>query len=142
MRRLAFRHQRGTGRRSTQSIGSSTTCAACGGRDAVGWKKCSARDGSDWRSARVEQLEKSESRAWKAIEALAKKQEKLDDALVVLIEAQSKTDERFQQVGPDMKEGFRETDARIAALSANLDERIGKLVSAIGDLVRRDSGAK
>ncbi|MGA3235451.1 MAG: hypothetical protein ABSG03_04050 [Bryobacteraceae bacterium] len=90
----------------------------------------------------MEQLEKSESRAWKAIEALAKKQEKLDDALVVLIEAQSKTDERFQQVGQDMKEGFRETDARIAALSANLDERIGKLVSAIGDLVRRDSGAK
>jgi hypothetical protein len=106
-------------------------------------------------STRGEQLEESESRAWKAIGALARKPEMLDDALVVLLEAQAKTEERFQDLGQEMKEGFREikerfretderfraTDARIAALGRDLDERIGKLVSAIGELVRRD-GAK
>ena len=45
---------------------------------------------------------------------LAEKQEKLDDVLVLLTEAQIKTEERFQK-----------TDARIE-----------KLVSAIGDLLR------
>jgi hypothetical protein len=114
-------------------------------------------------STRVEPLEENERRAWKAIGALAKKQEKLDDALVVLLEAQVKTEERFQELGKEMKDGFRETkegfremregfretkdrfretDARIAALGASLDDRIGKLVSAIGELVRRDGRAK
>jgi predicted nucleic acid-binding Zn-ribbon protein len=107
-------------------------------------------------STRVDQLEENESRAWKAIGALAKKQEKLDDALVVLLEAQAKTEERFQELGQEMKQGFREmregfretkerfreTDARMAALGASLDERIAKLVSAIGELVRRDGRAK
>jgi flagellar biosynthesis/type III secretory pathway protein FliH len=97
----------------------------------------------------VEQLEESEARAWKAIEALAEKQEKLDDALVVLLEAQARTEERFQEVGQDMKEGFREmregfretkerfreTDARIAALSANLDERIAKLGASLHERI-------
>jgi hypothetical protein len=113
-------------------------------------------------STRVDQLEENERRAWKAIGALAKKQEKLDDALVVLLEAQAKTEERFQEIGQDMKEGFREmregfretkerfretderisvANARLASLGRDLDERIAKLVSAIGELVRRD-GAK
>ena len=107
-------------------------------------------------STRVDQLEENERRAWKAIGALAKKQEKLDDALVVLLEAQAKTEERFQEIGQEMNEGFREmregfretkerfreTDARIASLGRDLDERIAKLVSAIGELVRRDGRAK
>jgi hypothetical protein len=81
-------------------------------------------EGSEKLSTHVDQLEENESRAWKAIGALAKKQEKLDDALVVLLEAQAKTEERFQEPGKEMKNGFREmrerfreTDARIAALT-------------------------
>jgi hypothetical protein len=69
---------------------------------------------------RITRLEESEGRAWKAIESLAEKQEKLDDALVALLESQIKTEERF-----------RETDARMRELASSMDERIGKLVSAI-----------
>ena len=65
---------------------------------------------------------------------LAEKQIKLDDVLVLLAEAHIKTEERFQEVG----QRFRDTDARIATSSKALDERIGKLVSAIGELVRRN----
>jgi mevalonate kinase len=53
------------------------------------------------------------------------KQAKLGDVLVLLTEAQIRTEERFQEVG----QRFRETD-----------ERIGKLVSAIGELVRSATG--
>ncbi len=62
-------------------------------------------------NSRVERLEEGERRAWAAIEALADKQERLDDVLVVLAEAQVETEKRF-----------RETDARI-----------DKLVSAVGE---------
>ena len=65
---------------------------------------------------RVERLEN-------LVGVLAEKQAKLDDVLVLLTEAQIKTEEHFQEVG----QRFRETD-----------ERIGKLVSAIGELVRRN----
>jgi chromosome segregation ATPase len=63
---------------------------------------------------RVSRLEESENRAWTAIEALAEKQARLDDALVTLADAQIKTEQRF-----------RETDARIE-----------KLVVAIGEFLR------
>ncbi len=53
-------------------------------------------------------------RAFVAIDALADKQARLDDVLVLLTEAQIKTEERF-----------RETDGRI-----------DKLVSAIGEFIR------
>jgi galactokinase len=60
----------------------------------------------------------AERRAWAAIERLADKQEKLDDVLVLLTEAQMKTEERFQQT----------------------DERIDKLVSAVGEFIRPRNG--
>jgi hypothetical protein len=52
---------------------------------------------------------------------LAEKQARLDDVLVVLTEAQIKTEERFRETD----ERFRDTDARI-----------GKLVVAIGEFLR------
>ena len=70
---------------------------------------------------RVQRLEESEQRAWRAIEALADKQTKLDDLMVTLAEAQILTEERFQKTD----ERFQKTD-----------ERIDKLVSAIGELIR------
>lgn len=73
---------------------------------------------------------------------LAEKQEKLDDVLVLLVEAQIKTEARFQ----DTDQRFQETDAKLDKLieaqsetdrrSRQTDERIDKLVSAIGELVR------
>jgi hypothetical protein len=88
--------------------------ATCGGRNAVARKKSSARHGSAWR---INERNTEQTRGapggerepgLKAIEALAEKQEKRDDALVVLREAQAKTEERFQELGQDMNEGFRE----------------------------------
>jgi hypothetical protein len=46
--------------------------------------------------------------------------------LAVLLESQIKTEERF-----------RATDERMRGLASGMDERIGTLVSAIGDSVRR-----
>jgi hypothetical protein len=73
----------------------------------------------------VERLEESERRAWAAIEALSNKQE----SHAKLAEAQLETEKRFQQT--DAR--FLQTDAR----SRQIDERIDKLVSAIGELIRR-----
>jgi predicted nucleic acid-binding Zn-ribbon protein len=66
---------------------------------------------------------------------LAEKQEKLDDVLVLLTEAQIKTEERFQET----ERRFQRTDARMEELAkAQLQtgERIEHLVSAIGELLR------
>ena len=71
-------------------------------------------------SARVDRLER-----W--VEILAEKQAKLDDVIVLLTEAQIRTEERF-----------RETDER----SRQTDQRIDKLVSAIGEFVRKQNGGK
>ncbi|MGA2133175.1 MAG: hypothetical protein ABSH50_12845 [Bryobacteraceae bacterium] len=60
--------------------------------------------------------------------ALAENQAQLDGVLVLLTEAQIKTEERFQEVArrfQETDERFRQTDARIAGL-----------VSAIGELLR------
>lgn len=80
---------------------------------------------------------------------LAEKQEKLDDVLVLLVEAQIKTEARFQETDQRFEETdrrFRETDAKIDKLIEAqretdrrfrlTDERIDKLVSAIGEFVR------
>jgi hypothetical protein len=84
---------------------------------------------ADELNARVERLDESERRAWAAIK-------KLDDVLVVIAEAHAKlaeaqleTEKRFQQT--DAR--FQQTDAR----SRQVDERIDKLMSAIGELIRR-----
>jgi len=58
-------------------------------------------------NARVARLEESERRAWAAIESLADKEAKLDDALAVLAEAQIKTQGQFRET--DRRSG--ETDA-------------------------------
>jgi predicted nucleic acid-binding Zn-ribbon protein len=66
---------------------------------------------------------------------LAEKQEKVDDVLVLLTEAQIKTEERFQET----ERRFQRTDARMEELAkAQLQtgERIEHLVSAIGELLR------
>ncbi len=87
-------------------------------------------------SARVERLEN-------LMGVLADKQSKLDDVLVLLTEAQIRTEERFQKTD----ERFQKTDERIAEIRADMressravDERIDKLVSAIGEMMRRNGG--
>jgi predicted nucleic acid-binding Zn-ribbon protein len=90
-------------------------------------------------SARVARLENLMGR-------LAEKQEKLDDVLVLLTEAQIKTEKRFQETEQRFKEiaeRFRETDQRLRELdrqgrerARELDERVDKLVSAIGEMLR------
>jgi chromosome segregation ATPase len=76
-------------------------------------------------STRVERVER-------LIEVLAEKQAKLDDVLVLLTEAQIKTEERFRETD----ERFRRTDERLS----QTDERIDKLVSAIGEMLRTRNG--
>jgi chemotaxis regulatin CheY-phosphate phosphatase CheZ len=74
--------------------------------------------------ARTE-TEATMNRAWNAIGALAEKQEKLDESLAVLVEAQIRNQELFAK-----------SDARFA----QLDERIQDLVRAIGDYIRTRDG--
>jgi galactokinase len=69
-------------------------------------------------NARVTRLENLMGRAFTAIEALADKEARLDDLLATLTEAQIRTEERFQRT----------------------DERIDKLVSAIGEMLRNGRG--
>lgn len=69
-------------------------------------------------NTRVARIEEFMGRAFTAIEVLAEKEARLDDVLVTLSEAQIKTEERFQRT----------------------DERIDKLVSAIGELLRNGRG--
>jgi vacuolar-type H+-ATPase subunit I/STV1 len=83
-------------------------------------------------NARVNRLEESMGRAFTAIEALAEKQERLDDVLVLLTEAQIKTEERFKETA----ERMREIDQRSRERDRYLDERVDKLVSAIGEMLR------
>jgi hypothetical protein len=59
---------------------------------------------------------------------LAEKQARLDDVLVVLTDAQIKTEERFRETD----QRFRETDQRFR----DTDARIEKLVVAIGEFLR------
>jgi chromosome segregation ATPase len=109
-------------------------------------------------TTRVARLEESERRAWKAIEALADKEEKLDDVLVTLTEAQIKTEEHMRETDQHMRETdrhlretdrrlretdgrLRETDGRLRETGSALDARIDKLVSAVGEMLRqRKSG--
>ena len=71
---------------------------------------------------RVARLEESMASAFRAIEALTEKEAKLDEVIVLLTEAQIETQKKFQETD----ERFRRTD-----------ERIDKLVSAIGEFLRR-----
>ncbi len=71
---------------------------------------------------RIDSPEENERRAWAAIESLADKQEKLDDLVVQVLEAQAAADQRAERRG------------------RAVDERIDKLVSAIGELIRTRGG--
>ena len=84
---------------------------------------------------------------------LAEKQEKLDDVLVLLTEAQIKTEEQFQETErrfQETEESIRETSRLIRETGQHLrevdlhsrerdralDERVDNLVSAIGEMLR------
>ena len=85
-------------------------------------------------SARVERLEN-------LVGVLADKQAKLDDLIVLLTEAQIRTEQRFQETEKRFQEvarRFAETDKRFR----RLDDRIDSLVSAIGEMLRRQNGKK
>lgn len=69
--------------------------------------------------ARIDRLEDAMGRAFNAIEALADKQARLDDVITTLTEAQIKLDL-----------ASRERDRA-------LDARVDKLVTAIGEFIRR-----
>jgi hypothetical protein len=86
---------------------------------------------------------------------LAEKLAKLDDVLVIMADAQIKTQEQIQELARNMKLGFQEIDRRFQETdrrfqetdrrfqetdrrTRELDERIDKLVSAIGELIRRE----
>jgi hypothetical protein len=72
-----------------------------------------------------ERLSTRGERVERLIEILAEKQTRLDDVLVVLTEAQIKNEGRFDQIA----DRFRDTD-----------DRIDKLVSAIGEMLRTRNG--
>jgi chaperonin cofactor prefoldin len=67
-------------------------------------------------NTRVTRLEKAMAEVAERHAELAEKHAELDDLVKVLLDAQVKTETRFQQTG----------------------ERIDKLVSAIGELIRRN----
>jgi chromosome segregation ATPase len=69
---------------------------------------------------RVSTLEEHMARVVATLDTLATNQNRLDEALVTLAEAQIRTEERFNR----NQEQFRETDARIA----NLTSAIGQLI--------------
>jgi chromosome segregation ATPase len=78
---------------------------------------------ADSLNERVSTLEEAMRRAFTAIEALAEKEAKLDDALATLIESQI----QMQQEQIKTEQRFRQTD-----------ERIEKLVIAMGEFLRRN----
>jgi predicted nucleic acid-binding Zn-ribbon protein len=84
-------------------------------------------------NARIDRLEDAMGRAFNAIEALADKEEKLDDAITLLLDAQIKTEQRFKETADHLREIDKASRERDRAL----DERVDRLVSAIGELVQR-----
>jgi septal ring factor EnvC (AmiA/AmiB activator) len=82
---------------------------------------------------------------------LAEKWEKLDDVLEFLTEAQIKTEENFQETEESIRETsrlIRETGQRLRDVDQQsrerdrvLDERVDKLVSAIGEMAAQRPAA-
>ncbi|HLK62911.1 MAG TPA: hypothetical protein VKU19_05705 [Bryobacteraceae bacterium] len=79
----------------------------------------------------AESLNTRVARLERLVEVLADNQNRLDEALVVLTEAQIETQKQFRET----ERRFRETDERFR----QSDERINALVSAIGEWFRRSS---
>jgi hypothetical protein len=91
-------------------------------------------------NVRIDRLEDAMGRAFNAIEALAAKEEKLDDAITLLLEAQTKTfeaqaktEERFEETAAHL----RQIDQTSRERDRALDKRVDKLVVAIGQLIER-----
>jgi hypothetical protein len=101
-------------------------------------------------STRVDKLEQSMASLIAVVETIADKQARLDDVVVLLTEAQIKTELRFQQVENLIEKRFVETDERFRQLEQRFretddrarqtDERIDRLVSAIGEMLRTRNG--
>ena len=65
--------------------------------------------------------------------------DRLESIVLILAEAQIKNEERFAEIA----QRFRETDERFRKTDERFrqtDERIDKLVSAIGEMLRRKGG--
>jgi predicted nucleic acid-binding Zn-ribbon protein len=67
---------------------------------------------------------------------LEKTMEEIAGTTKILLDAQIKTEARFQETEVRFQEIRREADER----EKRLDERIEKLVSAIGELIARSNG--
>lgn len=80
-------------------------------------------------NARVERLEH-------LMGVLADKQAQLDAVLVLLTEEQIKTEQRFRETD----EHLRRVEQQSRERDRILDERVDKLVSAIGEFIRRRDG--
>jgi hypothetical protein len=108
-------------------------------------------------NTRVTRLEEFMGRAFTAIEALAEKEAKLDDLMVLLTEAQIKTEQarieteqRIQESRQETERLRQETERRFQETERRRDEteqlmkrhsgetdlRIEKLVTAIGEMLR------
>jgi hypothetical protein len=96
--------------------------------------------------SRVSSLEEQQRHVWAVLDSIALKQEKLDDLLDRIAQAQfenelrfRETDERIRGEREETQRRFREMDEHAQQRGRALDERIDKLVSAIGEMLRRDS---
>jgi predicted transcriptional regulator len=85
----------------------------------------------------VDRLEEHERYIWAVLDALSVKQQELDEVLATIADARAENARQFREIAERFRETeqrFRETDERFR----QTDARIDKLVSAIGELVRRD----
>jgi hypothetical protein len=85
-------------------------------------------------NARVDRLEEHERHIWAVLDALAVKQQQIDEVLAIIADAQVENERRFRETD----ERFRQTDERFR----RTDERIDKLVSAIGEYIRKRDAEK
>jgi chromosome segregation ATPase len=102
-------------------------------------------------NSRVDRLEEHERHIWAVLDALSVKQQELDEVLAAIADAQAENAKRFRETEQRFRETeqrFRETDERFREVAERFretderfretDARIDKLVSAIGEFIRRD----
>ena len=75
-------------------------------------------------------------------EKLSSRVARIEELMVLLTESQLKTEEQLRRQSEEMDRRFAETDRRLRELGEKTDERIGKLVLAIGEMLRRNGGGK
>ena len=108
---------------------------------------------------RVEKLESQMEQVVRVLDQFATNQAELDKVLVTLAESHVKTQEQFQEVAVFMRETdrhLRETDRQLRetdgvlrerireqkARDKEIDARINRLISGIGEFIRQQSGSK